>query len=102
MQSLRCVKLSLFILVSVAAGGINWKAVWIEPTPVLLTVGDTKPYRVMGLNGADVKADLTQSPYMTIYSSNPDVVEIDRKNAVFIAKKPGQAEIRVSFSFGEV
>ena len=57
-----------------------------------------KPYTVMGLNGADVKADLTKSPYLTITSSNPEIVEVDRKNAVFVGKKTGHVEIRISFS----
>jgi hypothetical protein len=88
--------LSLFIGVAVA--GINWKAVWLEPRmPVILTAGETKPYTVMGLNGADIKTDLTKSPYLKIMSSDSGVLEIDEKNAAF-GKKPGQVEIRISFS----
>ena len=87
------------LCMGIAVAGINWKAVWLEPpTPVILTVGETKPYTVMGLNGADVKADLTKSPYLIMKSSDLDIVQIDRKNALFVGKKPGQAEIRISFS----
>src|SRR5260370_24868972 len=50
------------LFTGMAFSGINWKAVWLEPrTPVVLTVGETQPYTVMGLNGADVKAELTKS-----------------------------------------
>jgi hypothetical protein len=87
------------LFIAVAVAGINWKSVWLEPrTPVVLTVGETQPYIIMGLNGADVKADLTKSQYLKISSPNPDVLEIDQKNAVFIGKKPGHSVIRFSFS----
>ena len=87
------------LFTGVAFSGINWKAVWLEPrTPVVLTVGETQPYTVMGLNGADVKAELTKSQYLKITSSDPGIVEVDQKNAVLIGKKLGQAEIRISFS----
>jgi len=62
----------LAVLFGMAVAGINWKAVWLEPrTPVILTVGEKQQYTVMGLNGADVKADLTKSPYLTIRSPIP-------------------------------
>jgi len=87
----------LFICVAVA--GINWKAVWLEPKhPVVLEVGETQPYTVMGLNGMDTTVNLTRSPYLKITSSDPDILEVDQKNAVFIGKKPGKVEIRISFS----
>src|SRR6266404_7616345 len=99
MRPLRLLAWITLSFISVAVGGINWKAVWIEPTmPVSITVGETKPYTVMGLNGADVKADLTKSQYLTITSSDPEIVEVDRMNAVFVGKKHGHAEIRISFS----
>lgn len=97
-------RLSLFafaatLLIGASFAGINWKAVWLEPrTPVVLTVGEMQPYTIMGLNGADVKADLTKSQYLKITSADPGIVEVDQKNAVLIGKKPGQAEIRISFS----
>src|SRR5258708_7181679 len=97
-------RLQLFIFATglftgMAFSGINWKAVWLEPrTPIVLTVGEMQPYTVMGLNGADVKAELTKSQYLKITSSNPGIVEVDQKNAVLIGKKLGQAEIRISFS----
>ena len=53
---------------------------------------------VMGLNGADTTANLTKSPYLKIASSDPEILEVDQKNAAFIGKKPGQADIRISFS----
>jgi hypothetical protein len=87
------------LFTGMAFSGINWKAVWLEPrTPVFLTVGETQPYTVMGLNGADVKAELTKSQYLKITSSDPGIVEVNQKNAVLIGKKVGQAEIRISFS----
>jgi fibronectin type 3 domain-containing protein len=52
----------------------------------------------MGLNGADKKATLTKSPYLKITSSDIGVVEVHQKNAIVIGKKPGQVEIRISFS----
>jgi hypothetical protein len=98
----RRLQLSAFatwLFTGMAFSGINWKAVWLEPrTPVVLAVGETQPYTVMGLNGADVKAELTKSQYLKITSSDPGIVEVDQKNAVLIGKKLGQAEIRISFS----
>lgn len=87
------------LFIGVAVAGINWKAVWLEPRmPIILTVGETQPYKVMGLCGPDVKAELTKSPYLKITSSDADILETDQENAVFVEKKPGQAEIRISFS----
>lgn len=89
--------ISLFM--GMAAAGINWKAVWLEPrTPVILTVGEMQPYTVMGLDGADNRANLTKSPYLTMTSSDRNTLEIDQKNSVFIGKNTGQVEIRISFS----
>ena len=60
----------MLLFSGVAVAGINWKSVWLEPrTPVVLAVGEAKPYTVMGRNGADVKADLTKSPNFKITSS---------------------------------
>jgi hypothetical protein len=52
----------------------------------------------MGLNGGNVKANLTKSQYLKITSSDVGIVEVDQKNAILIGKKPGQVEIRFSFS----
>ena len=52
----------------------------------------------MGLNGADVKADLTKSPYLKITSSDSGVLEIDPANGTFVGKRPGHVDIRISFS----
>jgi hypothetical protein len=96
LQRLACIPL---LFIGVAAAGINWKSVWVEPrTPVVLTAGETKPYTVMGLSGADTKADLTKSPHVNITSSDPSVLGIDLDNAMFIGKKPGHVEIRIVFS----
>ena len=96
LQLLECV-ITLFI--SVAVAGTNWKAVWLEPrSPVVLMVGETQPYTVMGLNGMNTTANLTRSLYLKITSSDPAVLEVDQKNAVFVGKKLGKAEIRISFS----
>src|SRR5437899_660549 len=91
--------LMMLLFVSTIVAGINWKAVWLDApyNPVHLKVGDSCPYIVMGLNGADTKADLTHSPYLTIVSSDPSVLEIDQKDARFVGKAPGKVEIRISF-----
>lgn len=78
--------------------GINWKAVWLEKNPVVLTVGQTQPYTVMGLNGMNTTADLTKSPYLKITSSDPGVLEIHQTDALFVGKSPGKTEVRISFS----
>ena len=88
-----------FLLTSAAAAGINWKSVWLEPRiPVVVTAGETKPYTVMGLNGADITADLTKSPYLKISSTDPDVLAIDPVKGLFIGKKAGHADVRIQFS----
>jgi hypothetical protein len=81
-------------------GGINWKAVWLEApgNPVVLEPGAAKPYTVMGLNGADTKADLTQSGYLKLVSLNPEVVEVDRVHNRLLGKSVGETELRISFS----
>jgi len=90
----------LFLLsIGLAMAGINWKALWLEPhMPVILGVGEIKPYTVMGLNGRDVRADLSKARDLHMTSSDPDVLEIDREQAVFRGKSPGHVEIRISFS----
>jgi hypothetical protein len=94
-----------FILLAITSGcailaGINWKAVWLDSPrhPVHLKVGETQQYRIVGLNGMETTADLTRSPYLTITSSDPKILEIDRRNAAFVASNPGRVEIRISFS----
>lgn len=100
---MRSVKVSFIslLLLTAAIGGINWKAVWLEPhMPVLLTPGTETNYTVKGLNGRNVTADLTASPHLRIVSSDPDVVEVDRTRNTFIGfigKKPGHAQIHISF-----
>jgi len=92
---------SLFLLVStrLALAGTNWKAIWIEPrTPIVLTVGETKPYTVMGLDPERVKAELTKSPPLKITTSDPGVLDIDQQNGMFVAKKIGHVDIQISFS----
>ena len=88
------------VLAGAISAGINWKAVWLDApyNPVHLKVGESCPYTVMGLNGMDAKADLTRSPYLTIVSSDPSVLEIDRQETRFVGKAPGKLEIRISFS----
>jgi hypothetical protein len=92
--------LVMLSFMSVTFAGINWKAVWLDApyNPVHLKEADSCPYIVMGLNGADVKADLTHSQYLTIVSSDPKILEVDKENARFIGKTPGYVEIRISFS----
>jgi hypothetical protein len=80
-------------------GGINWKAVWIEPyNLVVMDTGQHRPYIVMGLNGVNTTADLTKSPYLKISSSDADVLEINQEDAMFVGKKRGEVEVRISFS----
>ena len=94
------------LFASVAVGGINWKSVWLEapnnPTvrvyDLVVRVGETKPFKVMGLDGADNKAELTKSPYLKITSSDPDILGIDTNNFAFVGKKSGRVEVRISFS----
>ena len=87
-------------LASATLAGINWKAVWLEApyNPVHLKIGESRSYTVMGLNGMNTTADLTHSPYFTIISSDPKILEIDKEKAQFIGKAPGHVEIRISFS----
>jgi hypothetical protein len=92
--------LVMLSFVSAVPAGINWKAVWLDApyNPVHLKVGEARPYIVMGLNGMDTKADLTHSQYLTVVSSDPTILEVDKENARFIGKAPGHVEIRISFS----
>ena len=86
--------------VSTVLAGINWKAVWLEApyNPVHIKTGESRSYTVMGLNGMNTTADLTHSQWLTIVSSDPTILEIDREKAQFIGKAPGHVEIRISFS----
>src|SRR5262249_16724260 len=87
----------LFIGVGVA--GNNWKAIWLEPrTAVVLTLGETKPYTVIGLTALETKADLTKYQNLKITSSDPTVLEVHRDKALLIGKKPGHVDIRISIS----
>jgi hypothetical protein len=87
------------IFTLVVPAGINWKTVWLEPTPIILqSPGSFVPYVVKGIDGSDTKADLTHSPHLKISSSDENIVFVNRESARLIAKAPGQVEIRVSFS----
>ena|ERR1041385_6247560 len=98
-RSLQLFGYVITLFISVAVAGINWKAVWLEPkNPVVLTIGETQPYNVMGLNGINTTANLTKSPYLKITSSDPGVLEIHQTDAVFVGKNQGTTEIRISFS----
>jgi hypothetical protein len=92
--------LALGLFASSAPGGINWKAVWLEQpgNPVVLEPGAIQMFTVMGLNGANVTADLTRNQYLKLISLDPDVVEVDRTNTRLIGKSAGQTELRISFS----
>src|SRR5260370_1091938 len=92
--------LVMLSFMSATFAGINWKAVWLDSpyNPVHLKVGESRPYIVMGLNGMDTKADLTHSQYLTIVSSDPTILEIDKEKAQLVGKSPGRVEIRISFS----
>ena len=92
--------LVMLSLMGVTSAGINWKAVWLEApyNPVHLKTGESRSYTVMGLNGMNTTADLTHSEWLTIVSSDPTILEIDKENARFTGKAPGHVEIRISFS----
>jgi hypothetical protein len=92
--------LVMLSFVSATFAGINWKAVWLDSpyNPVHLKMGESRPYIVMGLSGMDTKADLTHSQYLTVVSSDPAILEVDKENTRFIGKAPGHVEIRISFS----
>jgi hypothetical protein len=83
-----------------ALAGINWKSVCLDSPsqPVHLKIGESQRYKIVGLDGADTKADLTLSPYLVIASSDPNLLEVDRKNARFIGRAGGHVEIRIRFS----
>jgi len=54
--------LGAFLFIRGSIAGLNWTAVWLAPrTPVVMNIAETRPYAVMGLNGANVKTDLTRS-----------------------------------------
>ncbi len=94
-QRLACI--GLFFAGS-AAAGINWKSVWLEPRgPLVMSVGETRTYTVMGRSGADTRADLTGSPELAIASSDSSILEIDAGRTAFIARKAGHVHIRISF-----
>ena len=79
--------------------GINWKAVWLEPRmPVVLKQGESQPFKVMGLNGGDITAELTRNPYLRVESTDPSIVIVDKNYATLTGGKPGRTELRISFS----
>jgi hypothetical protein len=92
--------IALALCANSVVGGINWKAVWLEApgNPVFLEPGAVRSYTVMGLNGANTKADLTQSRYLKLIALDPEVVEVDRVNSRLIGKSVGETELRISFS----
>ena len=92
--------LVMLSFVGTVVAGINWKAVWLDApyNPVHLKMGESSPYIVMGVDGRDTKADLTHSQYLSVVSSDPTILEVDKENARFIGKAPGHVEIRISFS----
>jgi hypothetical protein len=79
--------------------GINWRAVWLEPNPILLHPGSSRTYVVKGIHGgSEDHVDLTHSQYLSVTSSDESVVAVDTGSARLIGKSVGQVEIRVSFS----
>src|SRR5260370_161144 len=99
-RSLLFAALVVLSFVTTVLAGIKWKAVWLQApyNPVHLKIGESRSYTVMGLSGMDTKADLTHSEWLTIVSSDPTILEIDKEKAQFIGKAPGHVEIRISFS----
>lgn len=96
--------IALAMLASALPAGTNWRTVWLEPNPVLVAPGESKPYAVKGIPGrsvpgrTDVIADLTHSPYLRVESSDENIIAVDRTGARLIGKAEGHAEIRVSFA----
>jgi hypothetical protein len=95
-----CRMIALALFGSALPAGTNWRTVWLEPNPVLVAVGKSMPYVVKGIPGrtGTVIADLTHNPYLSIVSSDENIVTVDRAGAQLIGKSEGHAEIRVSFS----
>ena len=81
--------LMMLSFMSTVVAGINWKAVWLDApyNPVHLKVGESLPYIVTGLNGMDTRADVTHSQYLTIVSSDPKILDVDKENARFIVEQ---------------
>jgi hypothetical protein len=80
--------------------GINWRAVWLEPNPIVLqSPGSSVLYDVKGIHGGnDNHVDLTHNQYLKVTSSDESIVAVDPGSARLIAKSVGRVEIRVSFS----
>lgn len=90
--------LALMLPTGIAGADMNWKSVWIEPrTPLVLKIGETRTFTVVGVDSADVKAELTTSKHLEITSSDPAVLDIDHQKGALIAKKPGHVDIRITF-----
>ena len=49
-----------------------------------------------GLNGAEVKSNLSKAPELKITSFDPSVWGIDQRNFAFVDEKLGRVEIRIS------
>jgi len=79
--------------------GINWKTVWLEPNPIVLTSpGSSMEYTVKGIDGDDHRVDVTHHPHLKVSSSDESIISVDQDSARLIAKAAGRVEIRVSFS----
>jgi len=91
----------LVVALTVAApAGINWRTVWLEPNPLgFAAPGASISYVVYGIDGMDdAHHDLTHNPSLKVTSSDDSIVAVDQASAKLVAKTPGHAEIRVSFS----
>src|SRR5580704_4761530 len=91
---------ALIMLALSMPAGINWRAVWLEPNPIVLAgPGSSRTYVVKGIHGgSEDHVDLTHSQYLSVTSSDESVVAVDTGSARLIGKSVGQVEIRVSFS----
>jgi hypothetical protein len=96
---IRSVGVFVFLICS-APAGINWRTVWLEPNPLIFpAAGSSISYIVYGIDGMDdVHHDLTRNPSLKVTSSDESIVVVDQASAKLVAKAPGRAEIRVSFS----
>jgi len=81
-----------------ASAGVNCKALWMEPNPVILRPAESITYVVTELNGIGWQGEVTHHPALKVTSSDEDIVAVDKKSARLTGKAAGRVEIRVSFS----
>jgi hypothetical protein len=87
-----------FVLFTAAMpAGINCKAVWLQPNPIVLRPAESVSYTVNELDGLNWQGQVTGNPGLKITSSDENIVAVDKRSARLIGKSVGRVEIRVSF-----